>query len=241
MHGTDAPWGPASADVQARGRRRCAAVRRVACHAGSLESQALQVHLGVELALAAGSYLLGGISPGYWLVRWKTGRDVREQGSGATGATNAARLLGVGGFAATFTLDVAKGAIAVGAAKWLDVSLTWNALVALAVVLGHIWPLQLGFRGGKGVAPLIGAWLVLAPLALAPCLVLGAIALAITRAFVRSGLVGLLLLPAATWWQLDALPPSAIAAIVVGVVLFAHRSNLAPERAEVVQTGTNAR
>lgn len=189
------------------------------------------MHLGVELALTAGSYLLGGISPGYWLVRWRTGRDVREQGSGATGATNAARLLGVGGFALTFILDVLKGALAVLAAQALDVSLAWTALAALAIVLGHVWPLQLGFRGGKGVAPLIGAWLVLAPLALAPCLLLGAVVLLASRAFVRSGLTGLLLLPFAAWWQLHALAPVALSTLMVAVVLFAHRQHFVPARA----------
>jgi glycerol-3-phosphate acyltransferase PlsY len=185
----------------------------------------VQVHLGVELALVAGSYFLGGLSPGYWLVRWKTGRDVREQGSGATGATNAARVLGIGGFAATFALDVLKGAVVVLAARELDVSNTWQALAGLAVVLGHVWPMQLGFRGGKGVAPLIGAWLALAPLALVPCLALGALALLASRAFVRSGLAGLLLLPLATWWELRDPTCTAIAGLAVAVVLYAHRTH----------------
>ncbi len=181
--------------------------------------------LGLELALVAGSYFLGGLSPGYWLVRWKTGRDIREQGSGATGATNAARALGIGGFAATFALDVLKGAVVVLAARELDVSKTWQALAGLAVVLGHVWPMQLGFRGGKGVAPLIGAWLALAPLALLPCLALGALALLVSRTFVRSGLAGLLCLPLATWRELRDPTCMAIAGLAVAVVLFAHRTH----------------
>lgn len=206
-----------------------------------LDLDSVAVNLGVELALTAGSYLLGGIAPGYWLVRWKTGRDVREQGSGATGATNAARLLGVGGFALIFVLDVLKGAAAVLVAQALEVSLAWTALAALALVLGHIWPLQLGFRGGKGVAPLIGAWLVLAPLALAPCLLLGAVVLLASRAFVRSGLTGLLLLPFAAWWQLHAFAPVVVSTIMVAVVLFAHRQHCQPSRPMTLQPNGKSR
>lgn len=196
----------------------------------TLESASVQVHLGVELALVAGSYFCGGLSPGYWLVRWKTGRDIRQQGSGATGATNAARVLGAGGFAATFALDLLKGALVVFTARWLGASTTWQALAALAVVLGHIWPMQLGFRGGKGVAPLLGTALALAPLALVPCLALAALALLATRTFVRSGLAGLLLLPFSTWWELRDPSCAVIAGVAVTVVFVAHRSHLLPNR-----------
>ncbi|MBM3989924.1 MAG: glycerol-3-phosphate acyltransferase [Planctomycetes bacterium] len=193
------------------------------------------MNLGIELALAAGCYLLGGISPGYWLVRWKTGRDVREQGSGSSGATNSGLLLGRGGFALTLVLDALKGATAVLAARMLGATTEWTALAALAVVVGHIWPAQLQFRGGRGVAPLIGAWLVLAPLALAPCLVLGALVLFASRAFVRSGLAGLLLLPLAVWWQLHSAVPVALSTLTVAVVLFAHRRHLLPPRTAALQ------
>src|SRR5215217_2822424 len=117
------------------------------------------------------AYFLGGVSAGYWLVRVRTGADVRTQGSGATGATNAARLLGRNGFALVLALDAAKGAIAVLVARLLGFVDGWEFAAAAAVIAGHVWPVQLGFRGGRGLGPLLGAWLVLAPLAIAACLV----------------------------------------------------------------------
>src|SRR5215207_10054628 len=105
------------------------------------------------------AYLLGGSSAGYWLVRFRTGTDVRRQGSGATGATNAARMLGRGGFALVLLLDAIKGAVAAIVARILGFEGGWEFAAAVAVVAGHVWPIQLGFRGGRGLGPLLGAWL----------------------------------------------------------------------------------
>lgn len=179
-----------------------------------------------SLALLAAGYALGGVSAGYWLVRWRTGRDVREQGSGATGATNTARVLGARGFALTFALDAAKGALIAAAARWLELSEVGCFAAAVAVLVGHVWPAQLGFRGGRGIAPLLGAWLVLAPLALAPCLALALGALALTRRFVTSGLCGLALLPVGTMWASDDAGATALAAGALAIVLVAHRDHL---------------
>ena len=78
------------------------------------------------------AYLLGGVSPGYWLVRLRTGEDVRTQGSGATGATNSARLLGRGGFALVLALDAVKGAIAVLSARLAGMTDGWEFAAAVA-------------------------------------------------------------------------------------------------------------
>lgn len=192
------------------------------------------LHLGTELGLAIGAYFTGGISAGYWLVRWRTGSDVRAQGSGGTGATNTARVLGAGGFALTFVLDVAKGSLAVAAGRWLEVDIAWLAVASLAVTAGHVWPMQLGFRGGKGVAPLIGAWLVLAPLALAPCLLFGALLLIISRRYLRSALIGLCLLAPATWWQTESTLATLIAAAATTLVLYTHRAHFRRETSDVL-------
>lgn len=171
------------------------------------------------------AYLLGGVSPGYWLVRLRTGADVRTVGSGATGATNAARVLGRGGFALVLLLDAAKGALAALVARYAGLADGWEFAAALAVVAGHVWPVQLGFRGGKGLGPLLGAWLALAPLAIGACLLIAGAAWAITRRRVPSGLFGALFLPATTWWQTRSVPATVFTTVTFGIVAFAHRSH----------------
>jgi glycerol-3-phosphate acyltransferase PlsY len=171
------------------------------------------------------AYFLGGVSAGYWLVRMRTGVDVRAQGSGATGATNAARLIGKRGFIAVMVLDALKGAIAAGAARLVGFDHGWEFAAALAVVAGHIWPVQLGFRGGRGLSPLLGAWLVLAPLAIFACLAMAAVAWAITRRRIHSGIFGTLLLPLTTWWQTDSRIAAGLTVIVAAIVTYAHRSH----------------
>ena len=178
------------------------------------------------LVLLVAGYLLGGFSAGFWLVRWRTGGDVRSQGSGSTGATNVGRVLGSGGFAAALLLDAAKGALVAGCARWLDVSAAWAFGVGLAVIVGHVWPIQLGFRGGKGVAPMLGAWLVLAPLALAPCLLAAVVALAGLRRWVIAGLCGLAVLPVSTWWVTGDTMAGIFGGAVLAILLHTHRAHL---------------
>jgi glycerol-3-phosphate acyltransferase PlsY len=172
-----------------------------------------------------GAYLLGGVSPGYWLVRMRTGTDVRTQGSGATGATNAARSLGTQGFVMVMLLDTLKGAAAAALARPAGLSAGWEFAAAAAVVAGHIWPVQLGFRGGRGFSPLLGAWLVLAPLAIGICLVIAGITWSISRQRVWSALFGALLLPATTWWVTRSLPSAGFSGMAFGMVALAHRSH----------------
>lgn len=101
------------------------------------------------------AYAVGCLNAGYYWVRWRDGRDIRVLGSGNAGARNAGRILGRGAFAIVFVLDAAKGLLAVLVAR------TWAPdlvpLCAVAATLGHVFPAQLGWRGGKGVATAIGA------------------------------------------------------------------------------------
>jgi glycerol-3-phosphate acyltransferase PlsY len=184
------------------------------------------MHTWPNIVLVALAYLLGGFSPGYWLVRWRTGLDVRTTGSGGTGATNVGRVLGQGGYAAVLAVDVGKGALVGAAARFMGVSTAWAFAAAFMVVAGHVWPIWLGFRGGKGVGPFIGSWLVLAPLALVPSLVLGLILLAWLRRVSIAGLCSLILLPAAAWWVTGARTPVAVACGTISLLLWSHRVNL---------------
>lgn len=116
------------------------------------------------LLIAGLSYLLGSIPFGYVLVRAVRGQDVRQTGSGNIGATNVSRTspaLGV----ITLVLDALKGAAAIALARSLFVSPSPALLAAAALfaVVGHIFPVWLGFRGGKGVATGLGSFLIIAP------------------------------------------------------------------------------
>jgi glycerol-3-phosphate acyltransferase PlsY len=115
------------------------------------------------LIVAAG-YLAGSLPFGYWIAR-RAGHDVRATGSGNIGATNVARVLGRGAGLATFALDAIKGAIAPAAGFLAGAPIGWCAAAAVAAVVGHCWPVFLGFRGGKGVATLVGAFTALDPVA----------------------------------------------------------------------------
>jgi len=120
----------------------------------------------LSAALAVGlSYLLGCLNTGYYYARLIHGTDIRLTGSGTAGARNAGRLFGKRVFALVFLGDAAKGAAATAAG--LSLGPESGALCAVAVVVGHVWPVQLGFRGGKGIASALGALLLLAPWLLA--------------------------------------------------------------------------
>ncbi len=182
--------------------------------------------LSVSLVVIAASYLIGCFNAGYYLVRWHHGGDIREQGSGSTGATNVGRALGTFGFVATFLLDMAKGALAFWLA-WHFLLGSWGMLFSiLAVIAGHIWPAQLRFRGGKGVATLLGAVLAADYFILLVTVTLFLIVFAFLRRFALSGLAALALTaPVLAWWDTPQGRAFGFFILVVPV-LFAHRQNL---------------
>jgi glycerol-3-phosphate acyltransferase PlsY len=197
------------------------------------------VNLLHDVWIAILCYGLGCFTSGYYLVRWKTGRDIRREGSGSTGGRNVGRVLGKRAFALTAALDFAKGLAAVGLARLLGASPNGELLALLAVVGGHIWPAQLRFRGGKGVATaggglaLLNPWLFVAMLTLFVVLYLG------RRRFVESGLLTLSLAPLGLWLisRLDsallqrihlANPDPVVIGLVLlaAIILIAHRKNI---------------
>lgn len=113
------------------------------------------------IAFVLGSFLLGSIPSAYLVVKWRTGKDIRELGSGNVGATNAVRAVGPLGYL-VFVVDVLKGFLPVFlASRYFGYPLA--AAAGLAALLGHFFPPWLGFRGGKGVSTAAGAYLALAP------------------------------------------------------------------------------
>lgn len=163
------------------------------------------------LIVLVAAYLLGGIPFGYLLVRLKTGKDVRDMGSGNIGATNVLRTTGRAFGVLTLLLDIAKG----WAAVWLMGQLSssdpaWMAAAGVAVVLGHAFPIFLKFQGGKAVASFVGVAAALAPLALLATVVVFVLTVAKTRFISLGSILGAALFPLAVWllyhpaWQVMA-------------------------------------
>jgi acyl phosphate:glycerol-3-phosphate acyltransferase len=179
--------------------------------------------------IGLGAYLVGCFATGYYLVRWRTGQDIREVGSGNVGARNVGRLLGWRGFVATVLGDFWKGALAVWATRQFTTDDRLVALAMPAVVAGHLWPVQLRFRGGKGMATALGALLIYDNRLVVPFALLFAGAFAVLRKTILPGLFALACLPLASWWLGHGAAEVATCLMLAGLVLFAHRKNLATE------------
>ena len=186
------------------------------------------------------AYLLGSIPFGYLIVRLRGGGDVREIGSGGTGATNVSRRAGKVAGVLTLVLDAAKGALAVlvaGAAlsgQRATINVRWVvAAAAVAVIAGHIFPVWLKFRGGKGVATAAGAFLMVAPFALLCAGIVFVVVAAITRYVSLASLAAAVLSPFFLWLQkwliqpaADIKPPLTAAVLGALLIIFAHRGNI---------------
>jgi len=122
---------------------------------------------GEGIVLVIVGYLAGSIPTGVVLAKLFSTKDIRREGSGNIGATNVYRVLGARLGVLTLVGDVLKGAIPVLLARTLLGDDLWIAAVALSTFLGHLYPLFLKFRGGKGVATALGIFIVLAPLVVA--------------------------------------------------------------------------
>jgi glycerol-3-phosphate acyltransferase PlsY len=175
----------------------------------------------------AGAYLLGSISFATLLVRLATGKDIRTEGSGNAGATNVLRSHGKVLGLTVGLLDVAKGALAVALVRWITADPVYLAAAGFAAVLGHVFPVFYGFRGGKGVATAVGAFLVLAPLATLVCVAVFVLLVAATRYVSLGSVVGVCLLPPVAGLLFHAsLPIVAAGAAVAVLVLVKHTENL---------------
>jgi acyl phosphate:glycerol-3-phosphate acyltransferase len=119
------------------------------------------------------AYLLGSVPFGYLIVKMRGDRDIRESGSGNIGAANVARNAGAAAGILTLLLDAGKGFLAVWLAeKWTGGDMRWMIAAAVFAVVGHVFPVWLEFRGGKGVATTLGVFLAICPEAVAAAAVL---------------------------------------------------------------------
>lgn len=184
------------------------------------------------LALLA-AYLCGAIPFGYLLVKWKTGRDVRSMGSGNIGATNVLRTTGrLAGFV-TLLLDVGKGYFAVWlAGRFSGQSAPVMSAAALAVMLGHAFPVFLRFRGGKAVASFLGAFLYLAPAAILAAVITFVLVVWRTRYISMGSIISSGTFPLAVW-VIEHPPWVVVAAAALGgaFIIWRHKENIQRLRA----------
>ena len=182
--------------------------------------------------LLAGAYLVGAIPFSFLVARLFGVRDVRAVGSGNVGATNVMRSAGRTAGILAFLLDASKGALAAFAVQRLDGSASPLApLAGAAAVLGHMYPVWLGFRGGKGVATGAGAFLPLAPVATGIGLLAFALTLGVSRYVSLASMVGALALAVSTFVSQRS-PVICWTALAIALfVVWKHRGNLQRLRA----------
>lgn len=188
------------------------------------------------VAIAVVSYLLGSIPTGYLLYRIFRRQDIRSFGSGNIGATNVLRFGGASLGVATFILDVFKGCAAVWlggylASLWMpNVPLrTAEAFAALCAVLGHMFPIWLRFRGGKGVATGFGVFLVVSPWAALSAIGVFAVVLAISRYVSISSIVAAFSFPIFAWFLVTGSRPPFFfiaGALVSLLIIVKHHTNI---------------
>lgn len=188
------------------------------------------------------AYLIGSIPFGYLIIRMRLGADIRERGSGGTGATNVSRSAGKVLGLLTLVLDALKGVAAVSISRLLtggtEDLVVWIAgAAAVAALLGHIFPVWLKFRGGKGVATGLGAMAVLTPVATLVAVVAFVVTFLLTRYVSLSSMIAAICLPITilVYGRLSAasMPVAMILTTLAGaaLIVWAHRANIARLRA----------
>lgn len=180
------------------------------------------------LALAA-SYLVGSIPTAYLMVKRLKRVDVRTIGSGNVGATNVTRAAGFTAGFIVFVLDAAKGLVAVRliAPWWLDNATPFGRLLCgVAAVLGHMFPIFLGFQGGKGVATTLGVMLGTSPLILGVCLLVLVVCLALWRYMSLASMMAAVTIPLTQ--QLTGHPPAEVTlgVLLCLLIILRHRANI---------------
>jgi glycerol-3-phosphate acyltransferase PlsY len=172
------------------------------------------------------AYLVGSIPSGVWVARACGGEDLRKSGSGNIGATNALRVLGKKAAVWTLVGDVLKGVFPVGVAHLLDFKEAALLLVGLAAILGHLFPLYLRFKGGKGVATSFGVFLAMVPAVAATCLVVWGCGMYFGKYSSVGALAAFAALPFATFFWTGRMNLVFFAVLVSTIVCLRHAENI---------------
>lgn len=190
------------------------------------------------LLIAFFGYLAGSIPTSVWISKAFFGFDIRDKGSGNAGATNAWRILGWKAALIVVLVDIGKGFLAAGILSkfrldGVALDATYASLIGgLGAILGHVWTLFAGFRGGKGVATMAGMLIALYPVVVPLCLLVFIIVVATTRYVSLGSMLGAACLPfglSVMRWGMGqpvSNPLIVLAVLLAGFVFFTHRSNI---------------
>ena len=189
--------------------------------------------MNLYLLTAGFSYLAGSIPFGYLLVRLVRGEDIRQSGSGNIGATNVSRKSPILGLV-TLVLDALKGLVPVSTALAIGHRYGVNAYLlastaALFAIVGHIFPVWLHFRGGKGVATGLGAWIGLAPRGVLVMVLVFVVMVALFRYISLGSIVAAVIFPVAAWLLHEHHNTPAILGIMAAaslLIISKHRANI---------------
>ena len=192
----------------------------------------LQLALGVGLSYAIGIWVAG-----YYLTRWRTGGDLRELGSGSAGARNVARHLGWRFGVVAFVWDFTKGIFAVLLVDALLADELAPGLAAIAVVSGHIWPIHLGFRGGKGVAPAAGALIAWQPWVLAIVALAYVLGAMVTRDVIARALSAYAVAIISVPFLGMRTDETVACAAVMAILIWTHREGFSQRRYKAIKGG----
>jgi glycerol-3-phosphate acyltransferase PlsY len=176
-------------------------------------------------------YLLGSIPFALLMARRWSATDLRRVGSGNLGAANVMRASGVRAGILVALLDMLKGALSVLLAERLSPSAAAPAVAGFAAIVGHIYPVWLRFRGGKGVATACGVFSILTPLAVPPALAVFVAAVWITKYISLGSVLASIALPPLAYAAGGQVPAVAAAGAAAIIIVFRHRSNVARLRA----------
>lgn len=175
----------------------------------------------------AAAYLVGATPTSYLAGRLVRGIDLREHGSGNLGATNAFRVLGWKAALPVMIVDVAKGWVpTLFFPLWDGAPAGWALAYGAAAIVGHVFSIYVGFRGGKGVATSAGVFLALAPWAVLIGFIVWGVTVTLTRIVSLSSILAALVLPVAVFVTNEPAIELALSVVLAAFVIYAHRGNI---------------
>jgi acyl phosphate:glycerol-3-phosphate acyltransferase len=182
----------------------------------------------IDAIIVIAAYLIGSLSGSLILGRLR-GVDIRQLGSGNAGGTNAFRTQGFKFALGVVCIDIAKGAVVAYMATYFapaDDAIWLPHIAVLVAVIGHVWPIFHGFRGGKGAATLVGGILIVWPAALLPLIMVWLLCLSITGYVGLSTMLAGATLCLLAYWQQASISHWMLAVLAAWLMLFTHRSNI---------------